>query len=87
MADAAAKHGSIRKASPGGLRRFDKETEKSTARFFLARMPQQEKRPSRRLRPKAEPPAFGEAEMSRIASDFENGRRQRAARHRRFRKP
>ncbi len=86
-ADAAAKHGSIGKDPLRSGTRFGTEAEYGAARLLLARMPQEQDRPPRRLCPQAEPPAFGKAECRRIASDFENGRGQRTARRSRLRQP
>lgn len=87
MADAAAKHGSIRKTPPGGRRRLGKEAKGSAARLFLTRMPQKKKRTSCRLGPKVQPSAFGKAEILEIAADFKNSGGKRPACQCRFRKP
>jgi len=87
MTDTAAKHGSIRKVPVSRQRRFDKEAERGAARLLLSRMPQQEKRPPRRLCPETQPAAFGEPEMLRVSPDFENGGDKSPAGHRGLCKP
>lgn len=87
MADAAAKHGSIRKTPLQSRRRFDEQTEGGATGLFISRMSQQEKWPPRRLRPKIEPAAFRQAERFGIVVDFQNGRGESPARQRRFRQP
>ncbi|MBW6424494.1 hypothetical protein KX729_23880 [Rhizobium sp. XQZ8] len=87
MADAAAKHAAIRKAPPGGWRRFDKQTEGGAARFLCCYMSEKKKRSPRRLCPEGEPPAFSQAEMFGVAPDFENGGRKSAADQRCFGQP
>jgi hypothetical protein len=87
MADAAAKHRAIGKAPPQSRRRFDEQAEGSAAGFLLSRVPQQQKRPSRRLCAKIEPATFRQAKGFGIAVNFKDGCGKGPARQRRFRQP
>lgn len=87
MPDTAAKHAVIRKASLQSWRRFDKHAEGSAAGLLPSCMPQQEKRPPRRLCPKIEPSAFNQTKGFWISMNFKDRRNKGLAFKCSLRKP
>ncbi|PZM09744.1 hypothetical protein CPY51_26100 [Rhizobium tubonense] len=76
VADAAAKHRSIRQKPRCSRRGFDRQAKERAARLLLSSMSQQKQRPPRRLGPQAEPPTFRQPETCRIAAHLQNDDRK-----------
>lgn len=87
MADAAAKHRSIREKPRCRRRGFDKQAKGSAARLLFPALADKKQKTAGAFGLQAETPALRQPEAARIATDLEHHRRKSPARERRIGKP